>query len=129
VATAEEEYAEVSRDYHGKSHGESFLAVVQDNFNGNGLYLLDEPEAALSPQRQLTLMLEILRCAERNAQFIIVTHSPILLGMPEAEILSFDAGTIHPIEYEETDSYRITEMFIRDRKRFLRRLLEETEAP
>ena len=129
VATAEEEYAEVSRDYHGKSHGESFLAVVQDNFNGNGLYLLDEPEAALSPQRQLTLMLEILRCAERNAQFIIVTHSPILLGMPEAEILSFDAGTIHPIEYEETDSYRITEMFIRDRKRFLRRLLEETETP
>jgi len=98
--------------------------VVQDNFNGNGIYLLDEPEAALSPQRQLTLMLEIIQCAKRNAQFIIVTHSPILLGMPDSEILSFDSGQIHPIEYEETDSYRITEMFIRDRKRFLNRLLD-----
>ena len=125
VATAEEEYAEVSREYHRKSHGESFLAVAQDNFNGNGMYLLDEPEAALSPQRQLTLMLEIIRCAKRNAQFIIVTHSPILLGMPDSEILSFDSGKIHPIEYEDTDSYRITEMFIRDRKRFLNRLLED----
>ena len=125
VATAEEGYAEVSRDYHRKSHGESFLAVAQDNFSGNGMYLLDEPEAALSPQRQLTLMLEMIRCSRENAQFIVVTHSPILLGMPDAEILSFDAGTIHPIEYEETESYKITEMFIRDRKRFLNRLLED----
>ena len=127
VATAEEEYAEVSRDYHRKSHGESFLAVVQDHFNGNGMYLLDEPEAALSPQRQLSLMLEIIRCAKRNAQFIIVTHSPILLGMPDAEILSFDSGKIHCVEYEETDSYKITEMFIRDRKRLLNRLLDDEE--
>ena len=125
VATAEEEYAEISRNYHRKSHGESFLAVAQDNFNGNGMYLLDEPEAALSPQRQLTLLLEIVHCAKRNAQFIIVTHSPILLAIPESEILSFDSGTIHPVEYEDTDSYRITEMFIRDRKRFLNRLLNE----
>ena len=151
VATAEEGYAEVSRDYHRKSHGESFLAVAQDNFSGNGMYLLDEPEAALSPQRQLTLMLEMIRCSRENAQFIVVTHSPILLGagnaeilsfddgsvhpvlyeetdsyrMPDAEILSFDAGTIHPIEYEETESYKIAEMFIRDRKRFLNRLLED----
>ena len=70
-------------------------------------------------------MLEIIRCVKRNAQFIIVTHSPILLGMPDSDILSFDSGKIHPIEYEETDSYRITEMFIRDRKRFLNRLLED----
>ena len=125
VATAEEEYAERSREYHRKSHGESFLAVAQDNFKENGMYMLDEPEAALSPQRQLTLMLEIIRCARSNAQFIIVTHSPILLGMPDSEILSFDSGRIHPIEYEETDSYRITEMFIRDRKRFLSKLLDE----
>ena len=125
MATAEEGYDEVSRDYHRKSHGESFLAVAQDNFSGNGMYLLDEPEAALSPQRQLTLMLEMIRCSRENAQFIVVTHSPILLGMPDAEILSFDAGMIHPIEYEETESYKITEMFIRDRKRFLNRLLED----
>jgi len=127
VATAEEEYAEVSREYHRKSHGESFLAVVQDNFNGNGMYLLDEPEAALSPQRQLTLMLEMINCSRQNAQFIVVTHSPILLGMPDSEILSFDSGTIHPIQYEETESYRITEMFIRDRNRFLARLLNDDE--
>lgn len=125
VATAEEEYAEISKDYHRKSHGESFLAVAQDNFNGNGMYLLDEPEAALSPQRQLTLMLEMIHCVRENSQFIVVTHSPILLGMPDSEILSFDTGTIHPIEYEETDSYRITEMFIRDRSRFLNRLLAD----
>lgn len=127
VATAEEAYAEVSKEYHRKSHGESFLAVAQDNFNGNGMYLLDEPEAALSPQRQLTLMLEMINCSKENSQFIVVTHSPILLGMPDSEILSFDSGTIHPIEYEETESYKITEMFIRDRKRFLTRLLNDEE--
>ena len=92
------------------------------------MYLLDEPEAALSPQRQLTLMLEMINCSRENAQFIVVTHSPILLGMPDSEILSFDSGTIHPIEYEETESYRITEMFIRDRHRFLNRLLDEDES-
>ena len=88
--------------YHHKSHGESFLALAQKSFKANGLYLLDEPEAALSPQRQLTLLVEIDRCAMEGSQFIIVTHSPILLGMPGAEILSFDDGPIHPCAYEET---------------------------
>lgn len=69
----------------------------------------------------------MINCARENAQFIVVTHSPILLGMPDAEILSFDSGTIHPIEYEETESFRITEKFIRDRKRFLDRLLREDD--
>ncbi len=128
VATAEEEYASMGgtpHQYHMKSHGESFLAMAQDNFRGGGLYLLDEPEAALSPRRQLTLMLEIIRCAKENAQFIIVTHSPILLGIPGAEILSFDDGAVHPVKYEETDSFRITDMFLRDRRGFLKHLLEE----
>ncbi len=128
VATAEEEYADMGgtpHHYHERSHGESFLAMAQDNFRGGGLYLLDEPEAALSPQRQLTLMLEIVRCAGEGAQFLIVSHSPILLGTPEAQILSFDGGRIRPVEYEETDSFRITGMFIRDRKRFLRELMRE----
>ena len=89
-----------------------------------GVYLLDEPEAALSPQRQLTLLLEIVRCVREGSQFIIVTHSPILLGIPDAEILSFDDGVIHPCEYEETDSYQVTEMFINNRDRILNRLLE-----
>ncbi|MCR4589385.1 MAG: AAA family ATPase [Lachnospiraceae bacterium] len=106
VATAEDEYSKYGgrpQHFHEKSHGESFLAMAQKNFKGNGIYLLDEPEAALSQERQLTLLLEIVRCANNVSQFIIVTHSPILLGIPGAEILSFDDGEIHPCTYEETD--------------------------
>ncbi len=128
VATQEEEYAGYSpapsEELHKKSHGESFLAIAQKHFKQNGIYLLDEPEAALSPQRQLTLLMEIDRCVREESQFIIVTHSPILLGMPGAEILSFDAEGIHPCAYEETDSYQITEMFINNREQILKRLLE-----
>ena len=127
VATKEEEYSReggvMPEYYHHKSHGESFLALAQKSFKANGLYLLDEPEAALSPQRQLTLLVEIDRCAKAGSQFIVVTHSPILLGMPGAEILSFDDGPIHPCAYEETDSYQVTSMFINHREQMLRRLL------
>ena len=129
VATKEEEYSREPggkpQHFHEKSHGESFLALVQNNFRGNGLYLLDEPEAALSPQRQLTLLMEIDRCVKEGAQFMIVTHSPILLGLPGAEILSFDDGPIHPCAYEETDSYQVTSMFINNREQILHRLLNE----
>lgn len=126
VATKEEEYVDEkhpSQRFHEKSHGESFLALAQGNFRGGGLYLLDEPEAALSPQRQLTLLIEIARLANEGAQFIIASHSPILLGIPDAQILSFDDGVIHACEYEETESYQVTEMFINNRAYFLRRLL------
>ena len=128
VATAEAAYSQsggTPQHLHEKSHGESFLATVQNNFRGGGVYLLDEPEAALSPQRQLTLLREIHTCAQTGAQFFIVTHSPILLGLPGAAILSFDDGPIHPIAYEETDSYQITSLFLSDRQRILRSLLEE----
>jgi predicted ATPase len=128
VATKEEEYSRgpggVLQHFHEKSHGESFLALVQNNFRPNGLYLLDEPEAALSPQRQLTLLVEIHRLANEGAQFIIVTHSPILLGLPEAQILTFDDGAVRPCGYEETDSFQITSMFINSREQLLRRLLD-----
>ncbi len=128
VASAEDEYSKgpygVPMHFHEKSHGESFLAMAQSNFKGNGVYMLDEPEAALSPQRQLTLLLKIVECARDNAQFIIVTHSPILLGIPGAEILSFDGGCIHPCEYEETEGYQVTEMFINNRKQILNQLLK-----
>lgn len=126
VATMEEEYADFahpSEEYHKNSHGESFLKTVQNNVRPNGLYLFDEPEAALSPQRQLTLLSEIYRCACDGAQFIIATHSPILLGAPNAEIFSFDNGKIHTCGYEETDSYKVTELFINNRERLLRELL------
>ena len=129
VASAEERYSReggvMPEYYHRKSHGESFLAMAQKNFSGKGLYLLDEPEAALSPQRQMTLLLQIAECTANGAQFLIVTHSPILLGLPGAEILSFDDGAIHPCSYEETGSYQITEMFINNRKQILKRLLSE----
>ena len=128
VASMEEEYSRGpggrQQHLHEKSHGESFLAIVQNYFGPNGLYLLDEPEAALSPQRQMALLVEIHRFAAQGAQFVIVTHSPILLGLTEAEILSFDNGSIHPCEYEETDSFQITSMFINDRERILHRLLD-----
>ena len=91
------------------------------------MYLLDEPEAALSPQRQLTLLMEIDRCVKEGSQFIIVTHSPILLGFPGAEILSFDDDPIHPCKYEETDSYYVMSMFINNREQILHRLLSEGE--
>lgn len=128
VATQEEEYADTehpSMEYHKQSHGESFLSLAQSNIRPNGLYFLDEPEAALSPQRQLTLLIEIYKCAQQGAQFFIVTHSPILLGIPDAEIYCFDDGPIHPCEYEDTDSYQVMEMYINNRQAFLRRLLNE----
>ena len=128
VATAEEEYSRgpggVPQHYHEKSHGESFLSMFENSFRPGGLYLLDEPEAALSPQRQLTLLMYLVRLSGQGAQFIIVTHSPILLGTPGAQILCFDGGEIRPCAYEETESYRITSLFLQDRERLLRRLLE-----
>ena len=128
VATAEDQYSrEIGGNpqyYHRTSHGESFLALAQSQFRGRGLYLLDEPEAALSPQRQLTLLLEIVQSVRSGGQFVIVTHSPILLGIPDAQILSFDDGPVHPISYEETDSYQITKMFLENREQMLERLLE-----
>lgn len=128
VATAEEEYGKQSRHpqhFHEKSHGESFLAVAQSNFRPGGLYFLDEPEAALSPQRQLTMLTEIAACAKGGAQFVIVTHSPVLLALPDAQILTFDSGRVHPCRYEETGSYQITEMFINRKEQILHLLLEE----
>lgn len=126
VASKEKEYADSfhpSMELHEKSHGESFLFIAQRYINGNGVYILDEPEAALSPQRQLTLLIEISEAVKKGAQFIIVSHSPILLALPGAEILTFDEGMIHPISYEETDSYQVTEMMINNRDFLLKRLL------
>lgn len=128
VATKEREYADSahpSGKYHEKSHGESFLAIAQNYMGADGIYIFDEPEAALSPQRQLTLLINIYQCAQKGAQFIIATHSPILLGIPDADIYNFDMGEIHLCEYEETDSYIVTEMFINSREHLLHRLLME----
>lgn len=126
VATQEEKYADPihsSQKYHEKSHGESFIAIAKQHLRSDGLYFFDEPEAALSSQRQLTLLLEIYEYAKQGSQFFIVTHSPILLGIPGAEIYCFDDGVIHRCKYEETDSYQITKMFIENKERLLDKLL------
>ena len=113
------------RALHRQSHGESFMHLAEGEFRPGGLYLLDEPEAALSPQRQLSLLVLIHDLARAGAQFIIASHSPILLGLPEAAILSFDDGAIHPCDWRETESYRVTELFINQRERLLRQLLND----
>lgn len=110
---------------HKQSHGESFISLFLNRFNGKAIYLLDEPEAALSPQRQLAF-LRIMHdlTKEQNCQFIIATHSPIILGYPEATILSFDDGEIEETAYEMTGHYQITKYFLDHRKKFLEELFE-----
>ncbi len=128
VATAEEEYSREGGNpmfLHRQSHGESFLSVAKENFRPGGLYLMDEPEAALSPQRQMAMLVKMAECASQGAQFIVATHSPVLLAIPDAEILSFDSAPLAPVRYEDTESYRVTEMFINDRERMLELLLGE----
>lgn len=99
------------KSLHHQSHGESFLSLFMNRFKGKAIYLLDEPEAALSPTRQLSL-LKIMKDLEHEAQFIIATHSPILLGYPKATIYSFDHGEIESIRYEETIHYIVTKRFL-----------------
>jgi len=113
---------------HLKSHGEAFLALFENRFE-DGLYLLDEPEAALSPQRQLAF-LRILHqlTAPRIAQFVIATHSPLLLAFPEATVLSLDGGAIEQVDYRDTDHYRITRDFLSAPERFFRHLFDEPDA-
>lgn len=108
---------------HSQSHGESFLALVQNRFGGEGLYLLDEPEAALSPTRQLTLLGEMYQLVERDSQFIIATHSPILMAYPGARIYELSENGIASVEYRETEHYQLTRRFLENPERMLRYLL------
>ena len=112
VATKEMEYSGVfSERYHDQSHGQSFFSVLMKQTNKNGLYLLDEPEAALSCQNQLALLYLIQLCVKQNCQFIIATHSPILLGFPDAQILSFDEDKVEEVDYKSTSSYQTMKLF------------------
>jgi predicted ATPase len=118
------------RSLHTRSHGETFLTLLELKFQRNGLFLLDEPEAALSPQRQLSFMLlvhDVLQ-KHKDAQFIISSHSPVLLGYPEAQILSFDDDRIHEITYEETAPVQIVRRFLNNRENFLQELFKETPS-
>ncbi len=105
------------------SHGESFLRLFQQRFVPNGLYLLDEPEAPLSPMRQLAFVSLIKHAVEdEGAQCIIATHSPIILAIPGAAIYSFDGGTVAPIAYDDTEHVRLTRDFLNNPDQFLRHL-------
>ncbi len=110
---------------HEQSHGESFLAVMINRFDPNGFYLLDEPEAALSTQNCLTCLRRIHELVEQNSQFVIATHSPIILAYPDATIYSFDDDGLHEVDYEDADAVRLTQSFLQARERFLRELLSD----
>jgi predicted ATPase len=112
---------------HEQSHGESFLALFVNRFD-RGIYILDEPEAALSPQRQLSF-LKIIRDLEAGgrAQFLISSHSPILLAYPGATLLSLDGGSIREVKYKETDHYSLTKEFLDSPERFFKHLFASEE--
>jgi len=114
------------RSLHEQSHGESFFSLFLHRFKGKAIYLLDEPEAALSPAKQLSFLRVIHDLvSEGNVQFIIATHSPILLGYPDADILSFDNGHISKTDYEMTDHYKLTKYFLQHREKFLSDLFSD----
>lgn len=112
------------RSLHEQSHGESFLALAQHRFRGDSLFFLDEPEAALSPSRQLSFLTIMHRLVGAGSQFVVATHSPILLAYPDALIYHFGADGIQLIGYEETEQFQITHDFLTGRERFLRVLFE-----
>jgi predicted ATPase len=117
-----EEYGDKSP--HRQSHGESFLALVTHRFFGKGVYVLDEPEAALSPQRQLAFLAALhAHVTEKKSQFLIATHSPIIMAYPDARIYELGQDGIRETAYESTDQYRTTRSFLEDRGKFLRHLL------
>ncbi len=120
-----ESYGGVS--LHKQSHGESFLSLIQNRFGGNGLYILDEPEAALSPMRLLTLIAEIDRLVKANSQIIIATHSPIIMAYPNAEIIELSENGISKVGYKQTEHYKTTKQFLDNPERMIKYLLEAEE--
>jgi predicted ATPase len=110
------------RDPDARSHGQAFLNLFQSRFVPGGLYLLDEPEAPLSPQNQLGLLAVLLEMVTQAAQFVIATHSPMLLAFPGAKIYNFDQVPIAPVAYEDLDHVVLTRDFLNDPRAFLRRL-------
>lgn len=113
------------KSLHAQSHGESFLSLLTHKMKGSGLYLMDEPEAALSPTRQLAVLARIHELVQADSQFIIATHSPILLAYPHAKIYQLAGAAIDEVSYEETDAYRVTKDFLTQRERMLKILLDE----
>jgi len=113
------------RSLHFQSHGESFRSLMLNRFRGNGIYLLDEPEAALSPVSQMSLLCILHDLEKLNSQFIIATHSPILLAYPNADIYEFNESGIEKKEYKDTDNYILTKSFLDNPEEMIRILFNE----
>lgn len=111
------------RSLHEQSHGESFFALFKHRFRDNGLYLMDEPEAALSPQRQLEFLALLHDYVRRGGQFVIATHSPIIMAYPDACIYKLDGAGIRAVPYEETEHYLVTHAFLNNREKSLEVLM------
>ena len=110
------------KSLHKQSHGESFFALLMHRLGGNGMYFFDEPEAALSPMRLLEFLVRMDNLVKRNSQFIIATHSPILMAYPNAEIFEIKDGKLKKTTYEETEHYQITRYFINNPKGMIHNL-------
>lgn len=111
------------RSLHEQSHGESFSSLMKYRFSGEGFYILDEPEAALSPIRQMAMLTRMHELVNKQSQFIIATHSPIILSYPEADIYEIINGKIYKSSYEETEHFSITRDFLNSPNLFLESLL------
>lgn len=111
------------RSLHQQSHGESFFAVFLNKFSGEGIYILDEPEAALSPSRQMSMLSRMHELVGEGSQFIIATHSPIVMAYPDALIYQIKEG-FEKVSYEETEHYQVISSFLNNRKKMLSILLE-----
>lgn len=117
------------RPLHEQSHGESFLDIAVNRFGPRGLYLLDEPEAALSVRGQLALISRMHDLVGEHSQFLVATHSPILLGYPDSTILELNEDGIHAIAYDDAPQVELTRSFLADPQRFLRHLLADDDDP
>ena len=113
------------KSLHKQSHGESFFALIENRFKGNGLYILDEPEAALSPSRQMSMIVRMHDLIKLNSQFIIATHSPILMAYPDAWIYQVSPRGLERVAYEDTEHYEITRNFLNRHKDMVAQLLGE----
>src|SRR6185436_20187943 len=115
------------KSLHAQSHGESFMSLLTERLSGLGLYIFDEPEAALSPSRQMAALVRIHQLVKKGSQFIIATHSPILMAYPDAQIFLLGGDTIRAVAYDETEHFTVMRDFLNDHQRMLRVLLKEGE--
>jgi len=113
------------KSLHRQSHGESFMATLTNKLRGKGLYIMDEPEAALSPARQMTAIATIHRLVQEESQFIIATHSPIFLAYPKSKIFQFSEAGICEVAYEDTEHYTVTRDFLNRHEQMMRILMED----